>query len=46
MKQTINLNAVNQYKKGDSIYTEGETLSSIALVIKGRIQIHNDGGVI
>ena len=43
MKQTINLNAVNQYKKGDSIYTEGDTLSSIALVIKGRIQIHNDG---
>lgn len=43
MKQTINLNAVNQYKKGSRIYKEGEPLSSIALVIKGYVQIHNEG---
>ncbi|TAH72791.1 MAG: cyclic nucleotide-binding domain-containing protein [Anaerolineaceae bacterium] len=43
LKQKINLNAVNQYPKGDNIYTEGEPISSIALVIKGRVQISHDG---
>ena len=43
MKKTINLNAVNQYTKGNILYTEGEPLSSIALVIKGRVQIHHEG---
>ena len=43
MKQKINLNAVNQFPKGTVIYTEGEPLSSIALVIKGYAQIHHDG---
>lgn len=43
MKPKINLNAVNQYPKGTVIYKEGDTLSSIALVVKGRIQIHHEG---
>ncbi|NLL00765.1 MAG: Crp/Fnr family transcriptional regulator [Clostridiales bacterium] len=43
MKPKINMNAVNQFPKGSIIYKEGETLSSIALVIKGRVQIHHKG---
>ena len=43
MKQKINLNAVNQFPKGTIIYIEGEPLSSIALVIKGHVQIHHEG---
>lgn len=43
MKSKLNLNAVNQFQKGTIIYSEGEPLSSIALVIKGRVQIHHDG---
>ena len=43
MKKTINLNAVNQYTKGNILYSEGEPLSSIILVIKGRVQIHHEG---
>lgn len=43
MKQKINLNAVNQFPKGTNIYTEGDPLSSIALVIKGHVLIHHDG---
>lgn len=43
MKQKINFNAVNQFPKGTNIYTEGEPLNSIALLIKGRVQIHHEG---
>lgn len=43
MKQNINLNAVNQFPKGTVIYTAGEPVSSIALVIKGLVKIHHDG---
>lgn len=43
MKLKINPNAVNQFSKGTEIYSEGENVQSIALVIKGRILIHNDG---
>lgn len=43
MKQNINLNAVNQFPKGTIIYTEGEPLNSIALVIKGYVQVHHEG---
>ena len=46
MKWKINPNAVNQFSKGTEIYTEGEAVQSIALIIKGRIQIHNDGAKI
>ncbi len=34
---------MNQFPKGTIIYKEGEPLSSIALVIKGRVQIHHEG---
>jgi len=43
LKYSIKLNAVNQLSKGTVIYTEGEPLNSIALLIKGNIQIHHDG---
>jgi CRP-like cAMP-binding protein len=43
MKWKINPNAVNQFSKGTDIYTEGEAVFSIALIIKGRIQVHNNG---
>ncbi len=43
MKWKINPNAVNQFSKGTEIYTEGDSVQSIALIIKGRILVHNDG---
>lgn len=43
MKWKINPNAVNQFSKGTDIYTEGDAVQSIALIIKGRILVHNDG---
>ncbi len=43
MKWKITPNAVNQFSKGTDIYTEGEAVASIALIIKGRIRVHNDG---
>jgi hypothetical protein len=43
MEYKMNLNAVNQFVKGTQIYTEGDTVLSAALVLKGRVLIHNDG---
>ncbi len=43
MKWKINPNAVNQFSKGTDIYTEGDAVQSIALIIKGRILVHNNG---
>lgn len=43
LKWKINLNAVNQCPNGANIFTEGEALYGIALVIKGRVQIHHHG---
>lgn len=43
MKHSIKFNAVNQLSRGTVIYTEGEPLNSIALLVKGNIQIHHDG---
>lgn len=43
MKQKLNFNAVNQYSRGANIYTEGEDLQSIALLIRGRIQVSHKG---
>lgn len=43
MRQKTNLNTVNQYPKGTSIYMEGDLISSIALVIKGRVLVHHEG---
>lgn len=43
MKKTINLNAINQFAKGNIIYKADELMTSIALVIKGRVQIQHEG---
>ncbi|NLJ96622.1 MAG: hypothetical protein GX321_05670 [Clostridiales bacterium] len=39
----VNLNAVNKCRKGTNIYTEGDSLYSIAFLIKGSVQIHHMG---
>lgn len=43
MKQKVSLNAVNQCHKGTKIYSEGDSIYSIAFLIKGRVQIHHMG---
>lgn len=43
MKWKLNPNAVNQCPKGTDVYVEGEPADSMALVIKGRVQIHHEG---
>ncbi len=39
----LNPNTVNQLAKGSEFYTEGEPVSSVAMIIKGRVLIHNEG---
>lgn len=39
----MNPNAVNQFLKDTDIYKEGETVLSIAMIVKGRVMIHNEG---
>ncbi|HHU72799.1 MAG TPA: hypothetical protein GXZ21_12315 [Clostridiales bacterium] len=43
MEWKLNPNAVNQLVKGTTVFSEGESVFGIALVIKGRVLIHNDG---
>jgi len=43
LRYNLKTNAVNQLPKGTLIYTEGEPLNSIALLIKGNIQVHHCG---
>ncbi len=43
MEWKISPNAVNQFSKGSKIYTEGETVYSIGMIVKGRVLIHNEG---
>lgn len=43
MENKINPNAVNQFLKDTDIYIEGESVFSIAMIIKGRVLIHNSG---
>jgi hypothetical protein len=43
MEWKMNPNAVNQFSKGAVIYAEGEPVFSVAMVIKGRVLIHNNG---
>ncbi|NLP35279.1 MAG: Crp/Fnr family transcriptional regulator, partial [Clostridiales bacterium] len=43
MEWNINPNKLNQLGKGTVIFTEGESVFSIALVIKGRVLIQNNG---
>lgn len=42
----MNPNAVNQIIKGTDFYSEGETVTSIAMIVKGRVMIHNEGAKI
>lgn len=39
----VNLNAINQFTNGSNIYTEGNPVTSIAMIVKGRVFIHNNG---
>lgn len=43
MEWKMNPNAVNQFSKGDDIYTEGEPVFSVGMIVKGRVLIHNAG---
>ncbi len=46
MEWKMNPNAVNQFPKGSKIYTEGEAVFSIGMIVKGRVLIHNEGAKI
>lgn len=39
----IKMNAVNQVPKGEMVFREGDAVSGIGLVVKGHIQIYNNG---
>lgn len=39
----MNPNAVNQFLKGTDIFIEGELVFHVAMIIKGRVLIHNEG---
>jgi len=43
MGSKANLNMVNQFAKGTEIYTEGDSVFSVALILKGRVRIINEG---
>lgn len=38
-----NPKAIKQFTSGSNIYNEGEKVTSIAMIVKGRVLIHNDG---
>lgn len=42
----MNPNAVNQFLKDSDIYTEGEPVFSVAMIVKGRVLMHNGGAKI
>lgn len=46
MEWKMNPNAVNQFAKGTEIYTAGEPVFSVALVLKGRVLLHSEGAKI
>jgi hypothetical protein len=46
MEWKMNPNAVNQFPKGATVYKEGQPVSNVAMIIKGRVLIHNDGAKI
>jgi hypothetical protein len=43
MDWKMNPNAVNQFLKDTDVYIEGEPVFSVAMIIKGRVLIHNKG---
>lgn len=46
MQQHMNPNAVNQFFKGSNIFMEGEPVSGVAMIVKGRVLMNNDGAQI
>lgn len=46
MEWKMNPNTVNQFSKGSKIYTEGEAVFSIGMIVKGRVLIYNEGAKI
>jgi hypothetical protein len=43
MEWKMNPNAVNQFTKGSTFYSQGESVFSVGMIIKGRVLIHNKG---
>ena len=43
MEWRLNPNAVNQLVRRTTVFSEGESIFAIALVLKGRVLIHNNG---
>ncbi len=43
MELKMNPNAVNQISKGSVIYAEGQPVTSIGMIVKGRVMIYNSG---
>lgn len=43
MESRLNPNVVNQFLKDAEIYVEGEPVYSIAMIVKGRVLMKNDG---
>ena len=43
MKAELKINSINQIIKGTEIYVQGEEVSSLCLVVKGRVRIHAEG---
>ncbi len=43
MNLKLNPKAVNQLSKGTDVFIEGESVFHVAMVIKGRVLIHNNG---
>ena len=43
MKAELKINSINQIIKGTEIYVQGEEISSLCLVVKGRVRIHAEG---
>lgn len=43
MDWKMNPNAINQFIKGTNIYNEGEPVFSVAMIVKGRVLMQNNG---
>lgn len=43
MELKVNFNAINQIYKGSDIFIEGNPVNSIAMIVKGRVEIRNKG---
>ena len=43
MKAELKKNSVNQIIKGTDIFEEGDEVTEVGLVIKGRVRVHTEG---